>query len=227
MIGFYDTGKGGQSIIDAVLKINPDLEYEFYIDSKALPLGEKSHEYIVQTVVRGCEELFRKGCKLVILACNTASVHTIRYLQSEWLPQNYPDQQILGVTSPLLEYAEKEFSELKSQDGLLLATQATCSHPYYQEEFYRRGFSKLEVLPLAGLADAIEKNDKNEVRRRLESLKDRASHLNPAYIVLACTHYTYARDSIHELFRDTQIIDPTDYIAERIIDYLKRHPKYS
>lgn len=225
MIGFYDTGRGGQSIIDAVLNINPDFEYEFYIDSEALPLGEKSHEFIKQTVIQGCEELFRKGCKLVILACNTASVHTIRYLQSEWLPQNYSDSQILGVTTPLLEYAEKEFSKQKSQEGILLATQATCNHPYYQEEFQRRGFHKLTTLPAPGLADAIERQDGEQVTQILKTLESSVNG-NPTYIILACTHYTYAKSIIQETFPNADLIDPTDFIAERIIDYLERHPEY-
>ena len=226
MIGFYDTGRGGQSIIDAVKRQEPTFKYEFYVDSEALPLGEKSHDYILETVIKGCTDLFSRGCKLVILACNTASVHTIRYLQSEWLPQNYPDRQILGVTTPLLEYAEKEFPKLKSESGFLLATEATCNHPYYQKEFHRRGFRRLKMVSCSGLANAIEQHDQGQIRKLIVSLRN-FEYDNPTYIVLACTHYTYARNKIQEFFPDTQIIDPTDYIAERILDYLKRHPKYN
>jgi glutamate racemase len=225
MIGFYDTGRGGQSIIDALKRRAPNLPYEFYIDSEALPLGEKSHEYIQQTVTKACEELFLRGCKLIILACNTASVHTIRYLQSEWLPAYHPDRQILGVTTPLLEFSEQYFQTHKPLDGWLLATPATCNHQYYKEEFSKRGFDFLHPVPAIGLADAIEKNDQKRARQILQDLR-MSDYPNPAYIALACTHYTYAKSIIQEIFPNADIIDPTEYIVERILDYLNRHPEY-
>lgn len=226
MIGFYDTGRGGQSIIDAVKKKDSNFEYEFYVDSEAMPLGEKSHEFIRQTVITGCEELFSKGCKLVILACNTASVHTIRYLQTEWLPQNYPDRQILGVTIPLLEFSEKYFQTCKSQNGWLLATASTCRNPYYSQEFAKRRFVLVRPVPATGLADAVEENDERKIRKIVKGLKD-LPYPVPTYIILACTHYTYAKEIIREMFPKTIIIDPTDFIAERILDYIERHPEYN
>lgn len=105
MIGFYDSGIGGQRIADMFGQVS-DIPYVVYQDLASLPLGDKTPEQIRSIVIAGVEKLFNQGCNLVILACNTASVSTIRYIQSTWLPQNYPDKQVLGMTVPLREYLD-------------------------------------------------------------------------------------------------------------------------
>jgi glutamate racemase len=226
MVGFYDTGKGGRSIIDAVLDLDPQFSYQLYEDLSSLPLGEKSHIFILERVKFACERLFETGVKLIILACNTASVHTIRYLQTEWLPANYPDRQILSITVPLLEYVDLYYNHLHEQAGILLATPATCKHPYYIQEFKKRGFTNIVAQPMQGLADAIEYADEQKIIMLLKRLQ-RTIETTPRYIILACTHYTYIQDIIQVYFPHAAIIDSKGFTAEQILNYCARHPEYT
>jgi glutamate racemase len=225
MIGFYDSGMGGQRIADMFGQIS-DIPYVCYQDREALPLGDKTTEQIREIVIAGVEKLFNQGCKLVILACNTASVTTIRYIQSTWLPQHYPNKQVLGVTVPLREYLDN-FSEIKSQKGLLLATKATIQTEFYQEYLAEAAY-KLEYLACPNLAKAIEQDISNQDIKYTESvrvLQNLAENIinKPDYIILACTHYGYIATQIQNVFAVTQILDPSQYIANRVLDYIHRH----
>lgn len=227
MIGFYDSGIGGQRIADIVGRISkhPSLCYQ---DNQALPLGDKTPEQIQDFVIAGIEHLFNQGCNLVILACNTASVSTIRYIQSEWLPAHYPGKQVLGVTAPLREYLGT-IPQTKLKKGLLMATQATINTGFYQEYLREVGY-QFEVLPCPGLAEAIEydMNHQTEFSHSTKVLHTLSQQIQtkPDYIILACTHYGYIIDSIQSIFKTPIILDPSYFIADRIIDYLKRHPEY-
>lgn len=228
MIGFYDTGLGGQRIADIFGQIS-DIPYICYQDIEALPLGDKTQEQIRNIVIAGVEKLFQQGCNLVVLACNTASVSTIRYIQSTWLPQNHPTKQVLGVTVPLREYLD-EFSQLKSQKGLLLATQATIKSGFYQEYLAQFNYN-LDYLACPNLADSIE----NDVyvkdisyTQSIKILKNLSTEIKtkPDYIILACTHYGYVSKQIQDIFQTPQVLDPSQYTAERLVDYLDKHREY-
>lgn len=228
MIGFYDTGLGGQRIADIFGQIS-DILYICYQDREALPLGDKTQEQIRNIVIAGVDKLFKHGCTLVVLACNTASVHTIRYIQSTWLPQNYPNKQVLGVTVPLREYLD-EFGELKSQKGLLLATQATIRTGFYQEYLDQFNY-KLDYLACPNLADSIEKDIYSEDNTYTQSVKilqnlSKQIQNKPDYIILACTHYGYISKQIQDIFQTPQVLDPSQYTVERLVDYLGRHKEY-
>jgi glutamate racemase len=225
MIGFYDSGMGGQRIADMFGEAS-DIPYICYQDRESLPLGDKTAEQIRNIVIAGIEKLFNQDCNLVILACNTASVTTIRYIQSTWLPQNYPSKQVLGVTVPLREYLDI-LPELKIQKGLLLATQATIKTGFYQEYLAKAGY-RLDYLSCPNLADAIEQDIANQDIEYTESLrilqnlsKNITNKLN--YIILACTHYGYIATQIQNILKVSQILDPSQYIANRVLDYVERH----
>lgn len=225
MIGFYDSGIGGQRIADMFGQIS-NIEYIVYQDRASLPLGDKTPEQIKDIVIAGVEKLFNQGCNLVILACNTASVTTIRYIQSSWLPQNYPNKQVLGVTVPLREYLD-QFPVIQTQKGLLLATQATIQTGFYQEYLSEAGYN-IEYLACPNLADAIEQDIINSDFNYKESspvLTDLAykNQDKSDYIILACTHYGYINTQIQNIFGVSQVLDPSQYIAKRVLDYMQRH----
>lgn len=228
MIGFYDTGLGGQRIAD-MFGIISDIPYISYQDREALPLGDKTQDQIRNIVIAGVEKLFQQNCNLIVLACNTASVETIRYIQSTWLPQNYPNKQVLGVTVPLREYLD-EFSQLKSQKGLLLATQATIQTGFYQEYLAQFNYN-LDYLACPNLADSIEKDIYSEDNNYTQSVKilqnlSKQVQTKPDYIILACTHYGYISKQIHDIFQTPQVLDPSQYTVDRLVDYLEKHRGY-
>lgn len=221
MIGIYDSGIGGMAIMKEALKLEPDLGYIYFLDKDFLPLGDKSPEEIKKRVVIVCKKLFDMGCDLVVLACNTASVNSIRYIQQEYLPKFYPHKKVLGVTKPLMEYMEEEFSYLQNKRGLFLATKATCESGFYQKEFKLKGFNYIDEISMIGLAESIEYRDESKIRDIL--YKKSINYQNYDYSVLACTHYTYIKNDIKKIFGFNNVIDPTEYIANKLIQYLYKH----
>jgi len=101
-LGLYDSGIGGKTILKEMRKLFPNIEIHYLADTKHFPLGDKAPGEIKEAVKKGVSFLFDKGCVLVILACNTASVNTIRYLQQSWIKKNYLGKKVLGVSIPLL-----------------------------------------------------------------------------------------------------------------------------
>ena len=225
MIGFYDSGMGGQRIANIFSQIS-SIPYTCYQDKASFPLGDKTPEHIRNIVVAGVEKLFVQGCDLVILACNTASVTTIRYIQSYWLPQNYPTKQVLGVTVPLREYLDK-FPEIKFKKGFLLATPATIKTGFYQEYLREAGYH-LGYLACDNLANSIEQdilNQDNNYTLSSKIVRDLSAEIisNLDYIILACTHYGYIDMQIQDIMGAPQVLDPSEYIANRVLDYIQRH----
>ncbi len=96
MIGFFDSGIGGLTVLAEFRKRFPEFDYAYFGDRANCPYGDREDEEIVDLTERGVEKLFDQGAEIVILACNTATVHAIRYLQQV----RFPDKKILGVTIP-------------------------------------------------------------------------------------------------------------------------------
>jgi glutamate racemase len=169
MIGFYDSGIGGLTILQQVLKLDPDFPFIYIADTEIMPLGDKTMDFIQNRVKLACSTLFSQGCEIVVLACNTASVVSIRHIQQVWLPKHFPNKQVLSVAKPLTELVEEKFVNLKSSKGLLLSTHATHSSGFYQYEFIKSGFLNIQSVACTGLADAIETNDYTKVKDLINS----------------------------------------------------------
>ena len=103
MIGVFDSGFGGLTILKAFRKDLPDYDYVYLGDNARTPYGNKSQEVIYAYTRQAVEFLFDRGCALIILACNTASTEALRKIQQEYLPVHHPDRRVLGVVIPLAE----------------------------------------------------------------------------------------------------------------------------
>ena len=132
-IGFFDSGLGGLTIMSAVIKKLPQYDYEFYGDTANLPYGDKSEEEIFNLTKRGIDNLFKKNCLLIIVACNTASAETLRELQNNYLIKNYPERKILGVIIPTIETLKEE----EIQHAILIGTNRTINSKKYDLELIK------------------------------------------------------------------------------------------
>ena len=103
MIGVFDSGFGGLTVLAALLKALPRYDYLFLADNARAPYGARSARVINDYTLESVEWLFEEGCPLVILACNTASARALRNLQQRHLPAHRPDRRILGVVRPSVE----------------------------------------------------------------------------------------------------------------------------
>src|SRR5262245_28690528 len=103
MIGVFDSGYGGLTVLAALHTRLPRQHFLYLGDNAHAPYGPKSGAEIQALTKTGVELLFRLGARVVILACNTATAAAIRPLQQAWLPAHYPDRRILGVIAPMVE----------------------------------------------------------------------------------------------------------------------------
>ena len=103
MIGVFDSGFGGLTILKNLQKALPQYDYLYLGDNARAPYGSRSFETIFRYTLQAVRELFSRGCPLVILACNTASAKALRSIQQDVLPYEFPDKRVLGIVRPTAE----------------------------------------------------------------------------------------------------------------------------
>jgi glutamate racemase len=120
------------------------------------------------------------------------------------------------------------FADLKNEPGLVLSTSATHQTGFYQYEIRSVGFQNLQFLACPGLAEAVEEGDSQKQFDILQNLVGN-NQLRPTQaklVVLGCTHYKFAQSSIQGVFSRAKIVEPSQFIATRLLDYLVRHPEF-
>ena len=96
MIGVFDSGYGGLSILRQIRRRLPDYDYLYLGDNARAPYGSRSFDVVYRYTLQAVTELFARGCELVILACNTASAKALRSIQQQDLPHMAPNRRVLG-----------------------------------------------------------------------------------------------------------------------------------
>jgi glutamate racemase len=188
-----------------------------------LPYGGRSNEAIYKYTKQAIEYLFKNDCKLIIIACNTATSSALRLLQQTYLPKHYPDRRILGVIAPTVEIAtEKHYKTIG-----VLATSSTVSSKVYDQEIKKiDATAKMLSNDAPLLVPLIENNGKRWARPILKTylaplLKEKINAL-----LLGCTHYPYLKKEIKRIVgKDVKIISQDEFIPEKLMDYLQRHPE--
>lgn len=241
MIGIFDSGYGGLTILKEILKALPQYDYCYLGDNARTPYGNRSREIITQFTDEAVRFLFDQGARLIIIACYTASALALRELQEKYLrnpKSKYRDRKILGVIRPVAEQAVHESKsgrigvvgtrgtitskafeiELKNQFGILRQAQDDKRH------------GKLSVVSQACplLVPLIEEHwhTKPEARMILRKyLRPVKSH-NIDTLILGCTHYPLMLGDFKRIMgKRTRVLDSGKIVAERLKDYLIKHPE--
>jgi glutamate racemase len=198
MIGIYDSGVGGLSIAELVTNSYQGLDVIYYGDTEMLPLGEKTASQIIEAVDRACRYLHKRGCKLIILACNTASAVALRYLQNQYQSEGL-DIKVIGIVIPIIEVIHNRMLVGQFDGIALVATPATIQSGYYQEKLRENGYQNILEIPAQGLAKAIEISSNKEITTTLYEIKAQLAKLQNPLIILACTHYIYIQDQLFQI----------------------------
>ncbi len=225
MIGFFDSGIGGLTIIEAVHTLLPKYDTIYLGDTKNSPYGNKPHEELVHFTVSAASWLFLNGCELIIVSCNSASASALREVQQQWLPKHYPDKRILGIIRPTVEYlADQGFKNIA-----VLSTLATKNSGAYVHEFQKINPS-LNVISHAcpNWAPMIEEGLANTEEMRIDVTAEIASlkKENPDFdaVLLACTHYPYVKNDVEaSLSHKVPVFNQGEIVAKSLEEYLKRH----
>ena len=226
MIGIFDSGIGGLTVTKEVLKQLPEHQILYLGDTARMPYGNRSQELIYKFTEQAVDYLFKQNCQLVVLACNTASAEALRKIQQEWLPKNYPDRKVLGVIRPLAEEAVK-FSRF-GRIGVV-GTRGTISSGVYEKEIKTLN-PKAKVLQQACplLVPLIEEG----WHKRPEIIRIMRYYLRPLKyslidtLVLGCTHYSIMLKEFQDICKKRiTVLDSSKIVAEKLKDYLARHPE--
>ncbi len=231
-VGVFDSGLGGLTVYDALVKRLPDVPFVYFGDNAHAPYGVRDADDIFDLTTRAVSRLWDEGCDLVILACNTASAAALRRMQERWLPA---DKRVLGVFVPLIEaLTERDWGdnspprEVAVKHVALFATPATVASRAFQRELAFRAIGvDVEAQACGGVVDAIEEGDmilaEALVRSHVDALKRKMP--DPQAAVLGCTHYPLMEDVFQDaLGPGVTVYSQASLVAESLADYLRRHP---
>jgi glutamate racemase len=227
-IGVFDSGFGGLTVLKEIERTLPGYDFLYLGDNARAPYGSRSFETVYSYTLEAVRWLFKKGCPLIILACNTAAAKALRTIQQKDLPSMAPELRVLGVIRPVTELVGKI---TKSGHIGILATTGTVDSQSYSIEIHKY-FPETTVVQEACpmWVPLVENNEFTGsgadyfVKQHIDRLL-KADRLIDT-VVLGCTHYPLLQDKIrHFLPPDIQIISQGAIVAESLVDYLRRHPE--
>ncbi len=239
MIGVFDSGFGGLTVLDALIERLPRHDFLYLADNARAPYGARSPEVVQRFTLEAVEWLFDEGCPLVILACNTASARALRTIQQKHLPRHRPDRRVLGVVRPSVEAlaglppgALPGITDPSMAEGLVavLGTETTISSDSYGIEL-RKLAPHLRLIqqacplwvPLVEAGETEGPGTEWFLHRYLDPLLDAPEQ--PRRILLGCTHYPLLLDGIRRIVPPgIEVLAQGGLVAERLADWLGRHP---
>mgnify|MGYP003289041125 FL=1 len=236
MIGIFDSGYGGLTILNHIRQHLPQYDYLYLGDNARAPYGTRSFDVIYEYTLQAVNYLHQQGCNLIILACNTASAKALRTIQQRDI--NPDELRVLGVIRPTVEVvpqrthtkhigvlatpgtvaSESYVIELLKQDPTLTITQQAC--PMW--------------VPLIESGEHLGDGANYFVEKYLTELLTRDPLIDT--IILGCTHYPLLQPKIEaflEKYEHTKlliqnskfkIISQGEIVAHSLADYLHRHP---
>ena len=208
MIGIFDSGSGGLTVLREIKKLLPKADVVYFGDFKNAPYGNKTPEELGVLTVLGIQRLLSLGVTQIVTACNSVSASILKPMF------DFPDikqTEIIEMVGP----TTRALGGRKDARILLVATEATVRSGIYQDSFRDAGIY-IDALPLPHLAGAIEEGTsvpgmKGMVRNSLENIiKDYD------VLILGCTHYPLIREIFDDIVGDVKIFDPAESVAKEV-----------
>jgi glutamate racemase len=241
MIGVFDSGFGGLTVLASLFEALPAYDYLFLADSARAPYGARSPDVINEFTLEAVEWLFDAGCTTIILACNTASARALRNIQQLHLPRYRPDLRVLGVVRPSVEALAglppgaipgETAPSATSGTVAVLATESTVASDSYGMELRKLapGLALLQQacplwVPLVEAGELSGPGTEYFLKRALTPVLDRADP--PQRILLGCTHFPLLMPTLRSLVpAGIEILDQGALVATRFADWLSRHPEH-
>jgi len=238
MIGIFDSGLGGLSILQSLIQQLPNYDYIYLGDNHRAPYGDKSPEEIYQYTLESVEYLFKQGCNLVILACNTASAVALQQIQQKILPKKYPNKKVLGIIVPSIEDITKtrwKANSSTSKDsttnqelhhlGVIGTTQTISSNIYSKEIQKLNPKIKITQLACPRLVPLIESNTpSSEVNLAIRAYLDQLPLDKLDSLLLGCTHYEIIAKQIKtQLPKHIRLYKQPEIVAKSLKNYILNH----
>ena len=244
MIGVFDSGHGGLTVFRALVERFPALDFIYLGDHANVPYGNRPSSEVVDLTRASVETLFKRGAKLVLLGCNTATCVAARTLQQDWLPESgWTGHNVLGIVAPTVEAATQtpwavatpQYPQKYNTDVIaVFGTMRTISSFVYPEEIRKRCPRATVVQQIcADLVTAIETSKPEAevdalVKLGVDGLMSQTGGQPPHRAILGCTHFPL----VEHLFRRhlppfTRLLSQPEIVADSFEDYLARRPHYA
>lgn len=216
-IGIFDSGIGGTSIFQEIHALLPYENTIYLADSHNAPYGSKTQTDIINLSIKNTELLIQKKCKIIVVACNTATTNAIKTLR-----ENY-DIPFIGI-EPAIKPAA-----LQTQTKAIgiLATKGTLTSELFHTttDLYSNGIKVIEQVG-EGIVQLVEegKATSEEMRLLLKDYLKPMIKANIDYLVLGCTHYPYLMPLLLEMLpKQVKIIDSGEAVARQTKAVLEKH----
>lgn len=212
MIGVFDSGLGGLSVLASIARFLPTANLMYFADTAHVPYGEKTDAFIQARVLRIGEHLIAKGCKQIVVACNTATAAAIVGLRNR-----FPDIPVIGVEPGIKPAA----SATKSKRIAVLATPSTAKSKRLAKLIASHAKDiTVDIIPCPGWATRVEslnildQNFQKSVREQVEPIILAGAD----QIVLGCTHYSFLIPVLKPIAHDkANLVDVASAVARQTV----------
>ena len=239
MIGIFDSGYGGLTILNHIRQHLPQYDYLYLGDNARAPYGTRSFDVIYEYTLQAVKYLHQQGCNLIILACNTASAKALRTIQQRNI--NPDELRVLGVIRPTVEVVPQR---TRTKHVGVLATPGTVASESYVIELLKQDPTLTITqqacpiwVPLIEAGEHFGDGANYFVEKYLTELLTRDPLIDT--IILGCTHYPLLQPKIEAFLssishsqspiahRHISVIYQGEIVAHSLADYLHRHPEFS
>lgn len=207
-IGLFDSGIGGTSIWSAIQELLPNENTIYLADSKNAPYGQKTKEEIIALSIKNTEFLLNQNCKIIVVACNTATTNAIKELRAKY---SIPFIGIEPAIKPAAIHSKKHIIGI-------LATQGTLNSELFHKTAEQFQDTKIIEQIGHGLVQLIEDGEINssKINQLLHSYLQPMIEANIDYLVLGCSHYPYLLPQIKKILpKHIKIIDSGEAVARQ------------
>lgn len=214
-IGLFDSGVGGTSIWKEIHQLLPYENTIYLADSKHAPYGVKSKEEIIELSFKNTEFLLEKNCKLIVVACNTATTNAIKELRTKY------DVPFIGIEPAIKPAANHSKTNIIG----ILATKGTLNSDLFHEKV--QSYTNVKIIEQIGdgLVQLIENGniETPEMKTLLERYLNPMIEQNIDYLVLGCSHYPYLIPEIQKILpQKIKIIDSGEAVAKQTKSILEQ-----
>lgn len=211
LIGVFDSGKGGQFIVEKIRATLPQARIIFKSDPDLFPYGNKSSKVIINRLLHFTKLFDQQNCSIIVIACNTATTNAINHLR-----RNFPQLKFVGVEPPIKPIAQLT----KTGKIAIIGTSATIASA--RKQYLEASFAnqvKLYSIACPGLAELIETDPipRAETEALLIKFLNRPIAAGVDVVGLACTHYSYLLTQMRSLYEGVTFYDPADAVVRRVV----------
>lgn len=212
MIGVFDSGLGGLSVLAAVSRALPDSDLLYLADTAHVPYGEKSDAYIRERVLRIGQHLAGQGCQQIVVACNTATAAAVAALRDA-----LPQVRVVGIEPGIKPAAAAS----RSGRIAVLTTESTARSERLARLIRQHaGSVRVDVLPCPGWATRVEtlKLDDPGFAEAAAGLLEPVLAAGADQVVLGCTHYAFLAPVLEPIMGGrAKLVDVADAVARQCV----------